>query len=69
MPNIALKKMSVEEKLQLMEALWADLRAGASTPPRWHGEILAARASAVERGEERFVDWEAAKKSLHEKLP
>jgi len=71
MPTIALNKLSVEEKLQLMEALWADLRgrAGASMSPRWHGEILAARAGAIERGEERFVDWEMAKKNLNEKLP
>ncbi|RLJ18884.1 hypothetical protein DJ030_10905 [bacterium endosymbiont of Escarpia laminata] len=32
--------------------------------PAWHRHVLADRASAIERGEDTFDDWETAKKNI-----
>ena len=52
-----IEKMSLDERLQTMELLWASL---ACTPdavpsPAWHGEVLAARIAKIERGEAEFL--------------
>lgn len=64
--SIPLQDMTIEEKLQAMESLWDDLcaRAAQMPPPAWHGEVLAEREAALERGEEQFEDWETAKRKL-----
>ena len=57
---LPLEKMTVAEKLQAMEELWADLSRDENLEsPAWHGEILKKRAA-----EENFTDWETAKKQL-----
>ena len=56
--------MTLAEKLQAMEELWADLSRDENfESPAWHGEILQKRAA-----EENFVDWETAKKQLRARL-
>jgi hypothetical protein len=62
--------MSVEEKLQMMEALWDDLSQNADEiqPPAWHGEVLAEREAAIARGNEQFVDWEAAREKIEKDI-
>jgi len=70
--NVALPldKMTKEDKLRAMEALWADLsreETQIESPP-WHGEALQDRANAVREGREKFMDWEEAKRQLREKL-
>ncbi len=64
--TLRLEKMSVEEKLRAMELLWDDLcrQAGGVSSPDWHADVLAQRQAAVERGEDQFEDWEAAKRSI-----
>ena len=65
-PILPLEEMSVEEKLQTMEALWQSLSAdpaGIASPP-WHEEELAERERKVESGETKFVDWEKAKAEI-----
>ncbi|MFZ0257490.1 MAG: addiction module protein [Gammaproteobacteria bacterium] len=64
--SIPLQDMTIEEKLQAMESLWDDLcaRAAQMPSPAWHGEVLAEREAALERGEEQFEDWETAKRKL-----
>jgi hypothetical protein len=52
-----IERMSLEERLQTMELLWASL---ARTPddvpsPDWHAEVVAARLAKVERGEGEFL--------------
>ena len=49
--TLPLKEMTVEEKLQLMEAIWEDLSQHAAQipPPAWHAEELAARAATLAR--------------------
>lgn len=65
-PTLPLDKMSVEEKIRVMEAIWDDLcrRAEAVQSPDWHGEILAEREAAIERGEDQFEDFETAKEKI-----
>jgi hypothetical protein len=62
--TLPLEKMTLAEKLQAMEALWADLsRDEAMESPGWHEQVLQARA-----GEKNSVDWETAKKQLRSRL-
>ena len=67
---LQLEKMSVEEKLQAMESLWDDLcsRAGAMASPGWHEDVLADRQARLDRGEDRFEDWDKAKKDIRTKV-
>ena len=53
----AIDKMSQEEKLRVMEALWDSLTHGQSKlqSPAWHEEILASRKSKMDAGEATFV--------------
>ena len=65
-PNLSLNEMSVEEKLQTMEALWQSLSADpvAIESPPWHEEELAERERKIESGETKFVEWEKAKADI-----
>jgi len=67
---LALDKMTIEEKLQTMEALWNDLCQHEEALPvhDWQKEILDERERLIEEGEEHFVDWEEAKKQCLDKL-
>lgn len=68
--TIPIETLSTEEKLLLMERLWDDLsRRPSNVPvPDWHGDILAERLAGVREGRTSFVDWEAAKERLRERL-
>ena len=63
MISIPLDKMSLAEKLEAMEALWADLsRTPADVPvPQWHRDVLKARMESPAT----WLDWEV-KASLRE---
>jgi len=69
-PTLPLDQMSVEEKIQTMESLWDSLLHENSeiASPDWHGEVLAEREVAIERGEARFEDWEAAKEKIRKQI-
>jgi hypothetical protein len=58
--------MTLEEKLQIMEALWDDLSRDpdALESPAWHEDILRARQERLASGEAEFVDWEQAKADI-----
>ncbi|HEY4417371.1 MAG TPA: addiction module protein [Verrucomicrobiae bacterium] len=58
--TLPLEQMTVAEKLQAMEQLWADLsRTDNLESPAWHEAVLRERS-----GQSDFVDWETAKKEL-----
>ena len=61
---------SVAEKLRATEALWAgSIRAEAQfASPAWHGDVLRDREENIKTGRESFMDWEAAKKQLRDRL-
>ena len=61
-----IKKLPLNEKLQLMEALWEDLRSNADDVlvPEWQTNLLDARRKAVEQGKEQVLEWDDVKGSL-----
>jgi putative addiction module component (TIGR02574 family) len=63
---LPIDKMTIEEKLQAMEALWNDLCQHEEALPvhDWQKEVLDERERQIERGEAQFVDWEEAKKRI-----
>ena len=68
--TIPIESLSLSEKLLLMERLWEDPSRHPSNvpPPDWHGDLLAARLSAVQEGRTTFVEWEVAKERLRDRL-
>lgn len=65
-PILPLNEMSVEEKLQTMEALWENLSANpeAIESPAWHEEELRVREQRIASGDAEFIDWEKAKADI-----
>jgi putative addiction module component (TIGR02574 family) len=61
-----IRNLPLSEKLQIMEALWEDLRSRAEgvPVPEWHKELLDDRRKAVEAGKESILEWDEAKGSL-----
>jgi outer membrane protein TolC len=68
--NLPLDEMSVEEKLQLLEAIWADLSRVPDQleSPAWHKDVLEETERRVESGEATFSDWQEAKASIRDRL-
>ena len=68
--SIPIESFTIAEKLLLMERLWEDLskRPSNVAPPEWHGDVLAARLSAAKEGRTEFVDWDAARERLRNRL-
>ena len=69
--DLPLADLSVAQKLDLMERLWADLSANEKDlpSPAWHGAVIADRLQAVEEGQARHGDWDEAKARLRRELP
>lgn len=67
---ISLETMSVTEKLQAIEEIWADLaREDGEVPsPAWHREVLHSREQRVSDGTARFLDVDEAKRSVREQI-
>jgi len=59
-------KLLLREKLQLMEAIWEDLRGrvDAIEIPEKHRRILDERRARVASGEATLLDWDRVKHSL-----
>lgn len=60
--DLPLDQMSLADKLELMEKLWADLsqRADELPSPNWHGDVLRDRKRLVDEGKLKFIDWDEA---------
>ena len=65
--ELPLAEMSVGEKLELIEVVWADLarHESAVESPTWHGEVLAQRAHDVASGAAP-LGWDEAKRRVRE---
>ena len=63
---LAIDKMTIEERLQTMEALWDDLCQHEEALPvhDWQKEVLDERERLIEEGNATYVDWEEAKKRI-----
>ena len=68
--SLALKDMTVVEKLQVMEAIWDELSRNADDVPSpdWHRDPLSEREAAIVRGEVKFEDWATARKKLEQAI-
>ncbi len=66
--TVDLHQMTTTDKLRLMEALWQELSDAEIISPKWHGEVLSERERLTNSGEEKFIDWDIAKKQLREEL-
>jgi hypothetical protein len=68
--RLPLEKMTIAEKLRVMETLWSDLtrNEGQFESPAWHGAVLRERAARVKQGKESFMDWETAKRQLRNRV-
>jgi hypothetical protein len=64
--ELQLDRMTLEEKLRAMEALWDDLcRREEDVPvPQWHKDLLDERERLVQEGKAQFVDWETDNKRI-----
>ena len=67
---LAIKQMSREEKLRVMEAIWEDLASDEQSiqSPAWHESILAETEERVQSGKENILDWPEAKKELRKRF-
>ena len=67
---LQIEKMSLAEKLQAMEALWADLSKNETQleSPQWHNDILKETAARVAAGQEQILDWPEAKQKLRKRF-
>lgn len=67
--TLPIKRMSREDKLRAMEALWADLSREEAevAPPGWHGAALREAEQLVRDGKAEFSDWQVASRRLRRK--
>ncbi len=68
--ELPLDRMTLADKLEAMEMLWADIsRQPAELPsPDWHQEILDERRRLVTEGKLKFLDWDTAIADLRKEL-
>lgn len=68
--TVQIEQMSRAEKLQVMEALWADLSKTEAEveSPAWHADVLRETEARVAAGEERITDWDSAKRELRQRF-
>ncbi len=66
-----IEQMSLEERLQAMELLWASLaRTPEAVPsPDWHGEVLAERLEKVQQGQGHFLSLAEVQARLQKPRP
>ena len=64
-----IQQMPREEKLRLMESLWADLSRDEAEleSPGWHATALAETQQRLANGQEQVLDWEQAKADLRKR--
>ena len=64
--TIKIKQLTREEKLRMLDALWADLLSEEELleSPIWHKKALQETENRLAEGKERVVDWHTAKKEL-----
>jgi putative addiction module component (TIGR02574 family) len=65
MNMIEIRKMSIIERLQAMEALWDSLLHEESQieSPEWHRDILEERRKKIDKGKAEFISLEELKAS------
>ncbi len=67
---LPLSRLSLAQKLDLMETLWADLARDEKKleSPAWHGVVLKEREEVYAAGKLTASDWGEAKKRIKKKI-
>lgn len=67
--QIALEKMTIAEKMDIVDRIMDDLSRNSSSVPEigWHGNILKQRAENLENGNDRFISLDEAEARIREK--
>ncbi|MDF7808655.1 addiction module protein [Pontiellaceae bacterium B12219] len=68
MKTTDIEKLSQEEKLELMEAIWENLSKTEVSAPAWHEQALKETEERVSKGLEQPVDWKEAKNQLRNRF-
>ena len=68
--TLSLKKMSRDDKLRAMEAIWSDLSQDESKfkSPPWHADALQEAQQLFKAGNATFSDWDEAKARIRRKV-
>ncbi len=68
--DLPLDNMTLADKLEAMEVLWADIsRRPTELPsPDWHKDVLDERRRLVAKGNLKFLDWDTAMADLRKEL-
>jgi len=68
--TIEIRRLSREDKLRVMEAIWEDLsKEGEEVEsPNWHQKSLQKTEQRLSSGQEKVLDWHVAKKELRERF-
>ena len=64
--ELPISRLSLAQKLDLMETLWADLARDETRlqSPAWHKPLLEDREKALRAGKVTVSDWEQPKKKI-----
>lgn len=67
--TLPLEKMTIADKLRLIEEIWDDLlRSAQDIPsPAWHADVLRAREERIQQGASQFTDWADAKRAIRDR--
>lgn len=70
MATIQIERLTVAEKIQMMESLWDSLCAQPENiqSPDWHSDVLKDREDRLANGSDSFVNWDVAKKHIRDEL-
>ena len=68
--EVPIAQLSLTEKLDLMEMLWADMTANEKdlASPAWHEAVLSDREAALQAGKVTVSNWEEAKERIKKNL-
>jgi putative addiction module component (TIGR02574 family) len=68
--ELPVSRLSLAQKLDLMETLWADLSRDEKKleSPAWHKTVLEDREKAFKAGKVSASDWEEAQKRIRKRV-
>ena len=68
--DLPLSRLSLDQKLDLMETLWADLSQDEQLlkSPAWHETVLRDRKEAFKAGKISASDWQQAKERIRKRV-
>jgi hypothetical protein len=69
MGALPVQNMSLEEKLQAMEDLWASISSNEPLVevPQWHIDALRTTEADLQAGRDQPLDWDVAKANLRKR--